>query len=106
MSVIAVAAEPSGTKSLWRDRRFTAFWTSFTVSQVGDRVTELALPLIAVVVLDATPSQVGLLTAAVWLPNLIAMFVGTWIDWRAHKLRVIVVAERFRAAAPLAVTVV
>ena len=105
MSVIAVAAEPSGTKSLWRDRRFAAFWTSYTVSQVGDRVTELALPLIAVVVLDATPSQVGLLTAAVWLPNLIAMFVGTWIDRRTHKRRLLVVADLFRAAALLAVPV-
>jgi MFS family permease len=105
MSAIAVAAEPSGTKSLWRDRRFAAFWTSYTVSQVGDRVTELALPLIAVVVLDATPSQVGLLTAAVWLPNLIAMFVGTWIDRRTHKRRVLVVADLFRAAALLAVPV-
>jgi MFS family permease len=105
MTAISVAAEPSGTKSLWRDRRFAAFWTSYTVSQVGDRVTELALPLIAVVVLDATPSQVGLLTAAVWLPNLIAMFVGTWIDRRTHKRRVLVVADLFRAAALLAVPI-
>src|SRR5215475_9922906 len=105
MSAISVEAEPAGTKSLWRDRRFAAFWTSFTVSQVGDRVTELALPLIAVVLLDATPSQVGLLTAAVWLPNLIAMFVGTWIDRRAHKRRVLVVADLFRAAALLAVPI-
>jgi len=105
MSAISVAAEPAGTKSLWRDRRFAAFWTSFTVSQVGDRVTELALPLIAVVVLDATPSQVGLLTAAVWLPNLMAMFVGTWIDRRTHKRRVLVVADLFRAAALLAVPI-
>ncbi len=105
MSAISVAAEPSRTRSLWRDRRFAAFWTSYTVSQVGDRVTELALPLIAVVVLDATPSQVGLLTAAVWLPNLIAMFVGTWIDRRTHKRRVLVVADLFRAAALLAVPI-
>jgi MFS family permease len=105
MSAISVAAQPAGTKSLWRDRRFVAFWTGYTVSQVGDRVTELALPLIAVVILDATPSQVGLLTAAVWLPNLIAMFVGTWIDGRTHKRRVLVVADLLRAAALLAVPI-
>jgi MFS family permease len=105
MSAISVAAQPAGTKSLWRDRRFVAFWTSYTVSQVGDRVTELALPLIAVVILDATPSQVGLLTAAVWLPNLIAMFVGTWIDRRTHKRRVLVVADLLRAVALLAVPI-
>jgi MFS family permease len=105
MSALSVAAQPAETASLWRDRRFVAFWTSYTVSQVGDRVTELALPLIAVIVLDATPSQVGLLTAAVWLPNLIAMFVGTWIDRRTHKWRVLVVADLFRAAALLAVPI-
>ena len=77
MRAIAVAAQPPGIQSFWRDKRFVAFWTSYTVSQLGDRVTELALPLIAVLVLDATPSQVGVLIAAVWLPNLIAMFVGT-----------------------------
>ena len=105
MRTIAVAAQCPGIQSLWRDKRFVAFWTSFTVSQFGDRVTELALPLIAVVVLDATPSQVGVLTAAVWLPNLIAMFVGTWIDRRIHKRRVLIAADLFRAAVLLSVPI-
>ena len=44
---------------LWRDRRFLTFWSAQTVSEFGDRVTELALPLIAVTMLNATPPEVG-----------------------------------------------
>ena len=54
MRAIAVAAQPPGTQSLWRDKRFVAFWTSYTVSQLGDRVTELALPR-DIRILDALP---------------------------------------------------
>ena len=55
---------------LWRDREFVTFWSAQTISEFGDRVSELALPLIAVTLLNATPFEIGLLTAAVWLPNL------------------------------------
>jgi MFS family permease len=88
----------TGPTSLWRDRRFGTFWTGYTVSQLGDRVTELALPLIAVVMLGATASQVGLLTAAVWLPSLLSLFVGAWVDQQARKRRLMVLADLARAA--------
>jgi hypothetical protein len=45
--------------SLWRHREFRIFWSAQAVSELGDRITELALPLIAVTVLDASPIQVG-----------------------------------------------
>ena len=32
---------------LWRDREFMTFWSAQTGSEFGDRITELALPLIA-----------------------------------------------------------
>ena len=67
-------AAPKG--GLWRDRRFRAFWLGETISQSGDRISELALPLIAVTMLAATPGQVGVLTALVWLPNLLGPVVG------------------------------
>lgn len=43
--------------SLWHDRRFRTFWSAQTVSEFGDRITELALPLIAVTLLDASPAR-------------------------------------------------
>ncbi|MGI8578274.1 MAG: MFS transporter [Nocardioidaceae bacterium] len=96
MSRTAAAVERPA--SLWKHRGFTAFWAGETVSQFGDRVTELALPLIAVVTLTATSTQVGLLTAAVWVPNLLSLLVGSWVDQLTHKKSVLVTADLVRAA--------
>lgn len=81
-----------------KDRRFHRLWASATVSAFGDRVSELALPLIAVVALDATPAQAGLLTAAIWTPNLLGLLIGSWVDRRTHRRRILVAADLLRAA--------
>ncbi|MFE9655221.1 MFS transporter [Micromonospora sp. NPDC006431] len=91
----AVTAAPAGT--VRTGRHFRAFWLAQTISQFGDRITELALPLIAVTMLAATPGQVGLLTALIWLPYLFGVFVGTWVDRRTHKRRLLIVADLVRA---------
>jgi MFS family permease len=82
--------------SLWRHRRFRTFWSAQGVSEFGDRISELALPLIAVTLLDASPSQVGFLTAAVWLPNLASLFIGSWVDQRRDKRPLMIAADLFR----------
>lgn len=82
--------------SLWRDRQFRIFWSAQGVSEFGDRITELALPLIAVTLLNATPAQVGLLAAAVWLPNLASLFIGTWVDQRRDKRPLMIAADLSR----------
>jgi MFS family permease len=82
--------------SLWHDRRFRTFWSAQGVSELGDRVTELAVPLIAVTMLDASPSQVGFLTAAVWLPNVASLFVGAWVDHRRDKRPLMIAADLTR----------
>ncbi|MFD7157070.1 MFS transporter [Kribbella sp. NPDC059898] len=82
--------------SLWRDARFRRFWSAQGVSEFGDRITELALPLIAVTMLDASPSQVGFLTAAVWLPNIASLFIGTWVDHRRDKRPLMIAADLTR----------
>ncbi|MDX2971862.1 MFS transporter [Kribbella solani] len=81
---------------LWRDRRFRTFWSAQAVSEFGDRITELGLPLIAVTLLDASPSQAGFLTAAVWLPNLASLFIGTWVDHRRDKRPLMIAADLTR----------
>src|SRR3954451_4525337 len=85
-------------RSLLRERDFRSFFVAHTVSQLGDRVSELAFPLIAVLILDATPGQVAVLTALVWLPNLASILVGGWIDRQQHKKRILVAADIVRAA--------
>ncbi|MFE0513694.1 MFS transporter, partial [Streptomyces sp. NPDC058964] len=86
------------TASLWRDRRFVRFWTGQTVSQFGDRVSELAVPLIAVGTLHATAAQVARLTALAWTPNLLAVFLGAWVDRRPGERALMVAADLVRAA--------
>lgn len=66
------------------------------MSELGDRVTELALPLIAVTLLEATPAEVGLLTAAVWLPNIASLFIGAWVDQRRSKRGLMIAADLAR----------
>lgn len=84
--------------SLWRDRRFSRFWAGQSVSQFGDRITELALPLIAVSALNASANQVAWLTALIWTPNLLAIFLGAWVDQQARKRRLMILADLLRAA--------
>jgi MFS-type transporter involved in bile tolerance (Atg22 family) len=83
--------------ALWRDRRFVRFWTGQSVSQLGDRISELALPLIAVGVLHASAGQVAWLTALTWTPNIFAVVLGAWVDRRVRKRRLMVLADLVRA---------
>ncbi|MFC4020144.1 MFS transporter [Micromonospora sp. GCM10011542] len=66
---------------LLRHRDFRLLWTGQAVSSVGSNVSTVALPLVAVAVLDAGAFQVAVLTAAAWLPwLLIGLPVGAWVD--------------------------
>ncbi|WP_329333262.1 MFS transporter [Streptomyces sp. NBC_00663] len=84
-------------QSLWRDRPFLLTWSSSAISQVGDRVSEVAVPLIAVTVLDASAGQVAWLTALAWAPNLLGVLLGAWVDGRPGKRRLIIGCDLFRA---------
>ena len=90
-------AVPTPERSLWHDGRFRTFWIGETLSQFGDRISELALPLIAVVLLEASAAEVGLLTAAVWAPNLLSLLVGSWVDQRPKKRPLLIGADLARA---------
>ncbi len=105
MAASVTATVAARTGSLWRNRDFRTFWSAQGVSEIGDRVTELALPLVAVTMLGASPTEVGLLTAAVWLPNLASLFIGTWVDQRRRKRALMVGADLFRAGVLLSLPV-
>ena len=47
-------------------RVYWQFWTASTVSSCGSGVTAVAMPVIALTVLNATPFEASLLTAASW----------------------------------------
>lgn len=66
---------------LWQGRDFRLFWSGETISKFGSAITTLAMPLVAVSVLDASAFVVGIVTAAAWLPWLvIGLPAGAWTD--------------------------
>ena len=85
--------------TLRSNRDFVRLWIGQSISQVGSQVTLLALPLIAIRVLDAGPFEVGVLAAAETAPFLlIGLPAGVWVDqWRRRS--VLIAADVGRAAA-------
>jgi MFS family permease len=78
---------------LLRDPTYRRLWTSILISSFGGQVTLLAIPLTAAVLLRASPTQMGFLTAMEILPFvLFSLPTGVWLD-RVRKLPVYVVGE-------------
>ncbi|HEY9306519.1 MAG TPA: MFS transporter [Microbacterium sp.] len=98
----AAAATPiptAGKGSLWRDRNFLTLWSGQALSQFGAQITELAIPVLAVLMLDATEWEVGVLNAAQVAAFLVVgLPAGAWID-RMRKRHVMIVADGVRAVA-------
>ncbi|MBL8316869.1 MAG: MFS transporter [Burkholderiaceae bacterium] len=82
---------------LLRQATYRRLWTSILVSSLGGQVTMLALPLTAAVLLKATPTQMGLLTAMEIAPFvLFSLPAGVWLD-RVRKLPVYIGGETLLA---------
>ena len=82
---------------LLRDAVYRRLWTSILISSFGGQVTMLALPLTAAVLLHASPTEMGFLTAMELLPfALFSLPSGVWLD-RVRKLPVYVAGETMLA---------
>ncbi len=79
-------SQQQSRKPLWRRRAFMLFWSGETVSLFGTQVTLLALPLTAVLTLQATVAQVGFIRFLGWLPYILfSLIFGAWVDQRRRK---------------------
>ena len=66
---------------LFRHADFMKLWTGETVSMFGTRMGDVAISFAAVIVLKATPFQMGILSAARIVPTLVlGLFAGVWVD--------------------------
>ena len=82
-------------------RDFGWLWAAQATSLTGAQISELALPLLAVLVLDATAGQLGLLGVARWLPFLIlALPLGVLVD-RVRRRGMMILSDWARAAVTL-----
>lgn len=67
--------------TLWRHADFRRLWLGESVAQFGSAISRVALPLVAVTLLAATPLQLGVLTAAQTAGFLlVGLPAGAWID--------------------------
>ena len=89
-------------RGLWarlaRRPEFLKLWGGQTISVFGDQITALALPLAAVLTVDASPAEMGVLTAAGWAPHLVfSLAAGVWVDRRRRRKWVMVAMDGGRA---------
>jgi MFS family permease len=89
------------------NRNFRRYFIGQSVSLLGDQITLIALPLTAVLALHATAGQMGALTTAYLIPNLIfSLHAGAWIDRRGRRRQVMLATDVLRglciATVPLA----
>ncbi|GAA0447762.1 MFS transporter [Streptomyces sp. NPDC046215] len=97
MTATETRAAPPYPGSLWRNGDFLRFWLGETLSLLGTQVTNLALPLTAIVAFDATDEQVGVLRFLQLVPYLgLALVFGVWVD-RARRRRIMLGANLVRA---------
>lgn len=90
-------------RGLWLSPSFRRLWASLTVTSFGAQITNLALPLTAALLLNATPMQMGILVALETLPfALVSLHAGVLLD-RVRKLPVIIAADLGRGLALLAI---
>jgi MFS family permease len=77
---------------------FRRLWVGQAVSMIGDQISGLALPLTAVLALDATPGQMGVLTTLYLIPNLLfSLHAGAWVDRRGGRRQLMLATDILRA---------
>jgi MFS family permease len=79
---------------LRRNTNFRNYFIGQSVSLLGDQVSLIALPLTAVLALHASAAQMGALTTAYLLPNLLlSLHAGVWVDRSGRRRQVMLVAD-------------
>jgi MFS family permease len=83
---------------LRENREFRRLFAADSISLIGDQITLIALPLTAVLVLDAGPAEMGYLTAAGLLPYLFfSLHAGAWVDRSGGRRRKMIASDLGRA---------
>ncbi|HTZ42716.1 MAG TPA: MFS transporter [Jatrophihabitans sp.] len=82
---------------------FRPFWTAATVSSFGTYVTTLAIQVLVVLTLHGGAAEVGLVSAARWLPYLLfGVLAGVFVD-RVRRRPVLVTTDLVRCLLLVAV---
>jgi MFS family permease len=92
-----VTLQPKNIQNLWRDADFLKLWVGQTISMFGSSLSRLAIPLIAALMLNATPAEMGFLAAVGTAPSLlIGLFAGIWVD-KIKRRTLLILSDAGRA---------
>ena len=87
-----------GDVLVWRIVAFQKLWSAQTLALFGNQITALAIPLLAVERLAATPFQMGLPVMAASLPvPVVGLVAGVWVDRRRWR-PIVIAADQGHAA--------
>ncbi|MEU4445431.1 MFS transporter [Actinosynnema sp. NPDC050801] len=92
-----IGTEPTATGTLWRHPDFLRLWGGQTLAVFGAQVARTVLPLVAVILLNASATQMGVLSALSQLPFLLFLFAGVWVD-RVRRRRAMIWTDLGRFA--------
>ncbi len=91
--------------SLWRHADFLKLWTGQTISELGSVVTRTAIPLVALLVLGAGPTEMALLVVAGSLAILLVGFLaGAWVD-RLRRRPLLIATDALRSLLLLSIPI-
>ncbi|HEY2372577.1 MAG TPA: MFS transporter [Gaiellaceae bacterium] len=85
------------TAGLWSHADFMKLWTGQTISEFGSQISQLAIPWVALVTLNASAFEVATLGTVEFLPFvLFTLPAGVWVD-RLRRRSVLIVGDFGRA---------
>ena len=94
-----MTADPRPIASVVRNADFVRLWVAQTISQFGTQVSLLAIPLVAVSLLEASPFEVALLGTVEFVPFILfSLPAGAWVD-RLRRRPILIAGDLGRAAA-------
>jgi MFS family permease len=95
---MSAETQPARPRSPFRNPDFAKLWTAATLSLFGTQVSQIAIPVIAVLVLKVPPFQVAVLATLEFLPFLLfTLPAGVWVDRLPRRL-ILVSGDLGRAA--------
>ena len=90
---------------LLQNRNFMRLWAAQIGSAFGSRITRTVLPIIAIISLGASTTQIGYLAVLSVTPGLfVALFIGGTID-RGSKRKILAVADMVRGLGILSIPI-
>jgi Na+/melibiose symporter-like transporter len=77
---------PAAPGSVFRNADFVKLWSGESVSLIGTQVTQFTMPLVAVLALNASVTEVGVLNALRFVPVLLlSLLAGVWLERRRRR---------------------